>query len=250
MMYGALTDKGMVRQANEDCFRIINRTDALPWIFMVADGLGGHNSGEIASSMAVDYLERYINDNAHEFNTAELLSQAISTAVSGVNTHIYSSASQQENFNGMGTTLTLAIVIKDMLYIGHVGDSRLYIIENGNIKKLTQDHSYIEELLKNGSITKEEAINHPRKNIITRAIGGDNTIEVDIYRYKLEYPCYLLLCTDGLTNMLSDEEIHETVINAENPQAACENLTSKANDMGGLDNITVIVVNPEEKSHI
>lgn len=244
MKFAAGTDKGKHRELNEDCLSIIPGNTDMPSVFVVADGMGGHNSGEIASRAAVDYFSGAIPkvdwgtyaDNGFEDELRKL--------ISATNKSVYEKSLEMSENNGMGTTMTAAVVAGETMYIGHVGDSRLYLIREGNLKLLTTDHSYIEEMVRNGSLTREEAKKHPQKHVITRALGCLPEVETDIYSCGIEAGDIYILCTDGLTNMLSEDEIAQ-IAAANTPEATCEALLQRANDNGGEDNITVIVIKNE-----
>jgi protein phosphatase len=157
------------------------------------------------------------------------------------NADVYRKSLEHEGDRGMGTTLIVAVVHNKKLVIGHIGDSRVYMIRDDSIERMTEDHSCIEELVKNGTLTREEAKNHPNKNLITRALGCSESIQIDTYTYDLKDDDVFVICTDGLTNMLSEKEIKEIVIDCEDPELACDKLIMEANKSGGEDNITVIV---------
>lgn len=238
MRYGIRTDRGLKRQLNEDNCNVLVGYPAIPACFVIADGMGGHKCGEVASKQAVDSVCDYLlKANWDTEDISELLRNTIAT----VNDEIYNFSILDESTQGMGTTLIIAVLRDRKLYIGHVGDSRVYLIRNGGIQKLTWDHSFIEELVKNGSITKDEAVNHPKRNLITRAVGYEPGLQVDTYEIDINDDDIILLCTDGLTNMLSEDEIMDVIINIEDPQIACDTLIQNANNKGGEDNITVIV---------
>jgi protein phosphatase len=159
-----------------------------------------------------------------------------------VNKNIYSKAKESEENYGMGTTFVIGIFLKGKIFIGHVGDSRVYLVRSGLLERLTTDHSYIEELIKNGSLTREEARNHPKKNVITRALGCEENVTVDTYSVDVNGEDIFILCTDGLTNMLSENDILSIINNNDEPQYSCSELVRHANERGGEDNITVIIV--------
>ncbi len=242
MRFGVKSDRGRVRELNEDSYKVITGKDGIPDTFIVADGMGGHNSGELASHMAVDlseeYLLKFLNDDGGEESTVSF----ICSLVAEVNKSIFLKAKESEENYGMGTTFVIGILLGNKLYIGHVGDSRAYLIRNGVLERLTTDHSYIEELIKNGSLTREEAKNHPKKNIITRALGCEENVAVDTYSVDFKDDDILVLCTDGLTNMLNENEILSIIYDSDEPQYSCDELVRLANEKGGEDNITVILV--------
>lgn len=238
MKYGIRTDIGLKRQLNEDNCNVLVGYPGIPTCFVIADGMGGHKCGEVASKQAVDSVCNLLLKADWE---NEDIPGMLRDIITRVNDEIYNFSLLDEATQGMGTTLIITVLKNKKLYIGHVGDSRVYIIRDDNIEKVTWDHSFIEELVKNGSITRDEAVNHPNKNLITRAVGYELGLQVDTYEIDLKENDIILLCTDGLTNMLLEEEILEIVKNKEEPQDACDTLIQKANNNGGEDNITVIV---------
>lgn len=244
MKFAAGTDKGMHRELNEDCFNIISGNDGVPEVFVIADGMGGHNSGEIASKAAVDYISSAISSSPGRFAPDSGISDEIKKLMAETNRNVHEKSFELPQNNGMGTTMTVAMAVGGVMYIGHIGDSRLYLIRDNSISQLTTDHSYIEEMIRNGSMTREEAKSHPRKHVITRALGCTPEVEADTYNCGMEAGDIYILCTDGLTNMLGEEEIMELAA-ANPPDAACEALVKRANDNGGEDNITVIVIKNE-----
>ncbi len=243
LKFAADTDRGLLREINEDSCRIIPGCSSSPYVFIIADGMGGHKCGEVASSMTVDYIGELIRNNSCRFGS-ESMQQELSRIVEQANRAVYEKSQDSDEFSGMGTTLTMALIDGKMLTAAHVGDSRLYLVRAGEIRQLTEDHSYIGELLKNGTLTMEEAENHPRKNVITRAIGSSPEILVDIINQEIREDDIFVLCTDGLTNMICENEIYEIVRDNE-PETACKKLIEAANRQGGDDNITVIVIKCE-----
>ncbi len=244
MKYAAGTDRGLVRETNEDSFNVIPGSQEAPYVFIVADGMGGHNCGEIASRTAVEYISDYFAQNAGSYMNAEDSGFALKKLVEAANQEVWEKSLETPETNGMGTTLTMAVIVDKTVTIAHVGDSRLYLARSGEMRKVTDDHSYIEELVRKGSLTREEAEKHPGKNIITRAIGSSPELEVDILSLTMEADDMMVLCTDGLTNMLCEDEIFETAGNNQ-PEAACEQLIEAAKKHGGEDNVTVIIIKCE-----
>jgi len=240
MISGAISDIGKARENNQDAF--FESKDPLLPLFVVADGMGGHKAGEVASSMAMDAIKKNFLHAQTNLINEEAIVQLIKKSIEEANIKIYLKSLEGEKYKGMGTTITLAYIFDEKIYIGHVGDSRAYLIENNSIRQITEDHSYVNELVKTGSITKEEAKNHPKRNMITRAVGSSSIIEMDIVVNKYAKNDILVICSDGLTNMLKEHEINEVFINEEDIQNACLNLASKANNKGGLDNITVVAI--------
>lgn len=238
------TDIGLVRKVNEDSY-LREKLEGIEkaYLYIVADGMGGHNAGEVASSMAVQEVADYIRENTEKLmsddkNVLDLIKKAVLNA----NDIIYKTSILESNCTGMGTTLTMALVKDQTLFVGHVGDSRIYLIRDNEIKKLTEDHSLVAELLKTGSIKPEEANNHPQKNIITRALGTEYSLEVDVFQYELECGDYILICTDGLSNLICENEIMASIDNSKDIDEACEALIGKAKEKGGFDNISVIII--------
>jgi PPM family protein phosphatase len=239
--FGVKSDKGRKREKNEDSCNILAGYPGVPVTFIIADGMGGHNYGEIASRMAVDNISSLILQFPGIFIDEDNISVAICDIIRKTNSEIYREASGTEEYSGMGTTLTIGTVINKKLYIEHVGDSRFYLFREGNLKQLTSDHSYVEELLKSGSITMEEALNHPKRNVLTRALGCMETIDIDSVEHDMLDNDIYLLCTDGLTNLLGEDEIKAVIENGMDLEYMCDELVQKANEKGGNDNITVIL---------
>lgn len=246
MIFDGRSDRGKKRGNNEDSYGIVPLEDGYN-IFIVADGMGGHNSGEIASRMAVDHISEAVVNSPelvipdHPGEPEEMIDK-IAGMIKNANRAIFQRPLEDSGYTGMGTTVVVAVVKDDRLHLGHVGDSRAYLIHQDTILQLTADHSYVEELVRNGTLRKEEAKFHPQRNLITRALGTARSIQVDVATHELAPGDFLLLCTDGLTNMLEDEEIKNIIIEAGNPEVACRKLVEEANGRGGDDNITVITV--------
>ncbi len=241
MKAGASTDIGMSRIMNQDSYYCSTGVKS-PYLYIVADGMGGHNGGEIASKTSVDTISTFISSNREKPQYVKNRLLMIKEAMNKANNVVYNRARDNRELRGMGTTLTMAVVEERKLYIGHIGDSRMYLIRGGELKKLTEDHSLVAELIKNGSISPEEGDKHPQKNVITRALGTELPVEMDLDIINLEDGDTMLLCTDGLTNMLTMEEIMELLSIGEDPQFLSETLVKEANNKGGKDNVTAIVV--------
>ena len=210
MEYSTISDCGLKRSMNEDyCHaQTIENNGAKTGFFIVADGMGGHNRGEIASKTAVQEMKKYIEDHLKESNIdTGNIKLLISRAFYEANNKVYSLALSNKEYIGMGTTLIASVIAEKEIIIGNVGDSRAYIYSNGDLRQITTDNSYVEELVSRGFINREQAKNHPKRNMITRAIGTDETVKVDFYHEEISCGDYMLLCTDGLTNMVSDFEI-------------------------------------------
>lgn len=246
MKYSMASDVGKVRKNNEDYCKgeIITTKDGEIGIFAIADGMGGHKKGEVASKLAVENIIDFLKDNLIQHDNVKIayITDILKQAYNDVNTIIYSRSKTDSECEGMGTTLTTAILYKNTMYIGNVGDSRCYIYKENNIEQITKDHSLVEELVEKNMITKEEARKHPQRNVITRALGTDKIVIVDIFEKNIENENKILLTTDGLTNYITNDQMKEIVDNNENVKNACENLIKKANDTAGRDNISVIYI--------
>ena len=235
----AVTDIGRRRQINQD-FVYLSETPVgnLPNIFIVADGMGGHNAGDFASRYAVETIVGEVKAS-FEKNPTIILGKAIDKA----NACIRQKAGGDKTLMGMGTTIVIATCIGKYLEVANVGDSRLYLV-NDRIEQVTIDHSLVEEMIQRGGIDRRSARNHPDKNIITRALGARNTIEADFFNLELEAGDIVLLCSDGLTNMVEDEDIRRVLKSGRDFKERAETLVQMANDNGGKDNISVIIIEP------
>lgn len=239
MEYYGISDKGIVRTQNQDSIYVpINLKHKL---YIIADGMGGANAGDIASIKAIEYVKQYIVDNFKEesdINIKDMLKKALVYA----NEKVYEMSINDKNYEGMGTTIIVVLICKNKMYIGHIGDSRLYRIRNGLIRKITKDHSYVQKLLDDKTITKKEARVHPKRNMLLKALGCEPIVEPDIIMKKVELDDYVLLCTDGLTNLVKDKEILLIVTQLKDCKKICEKLVDLANCRGGYDNISVIIL--------
>ena len=235
----AVTDIGRRRQINQD-FVYLSETPVgnLPNIFIVADGMGGHNAGDFASRYAVETIVGEVKAS-FEKNPTIILGKAIDKA----NACIRQKAGGDKTLMGMGTTIVIATCIGKYLEVANVGDSRLYLV-NDRIEQVTIDHSLVEEMIQRGGIDRRSARNHPDKNILTRALGARNTIEADFFNLELEAGDIVLLCSDGLTNMVEDEDIRRVLKSGRDLKERAETLVQMANDNGGKDNISVIIIEP------
>jgi serine/threonine protein phosphatase PrpC len=238
------TDKGLVRPNNEDNFYL----DVPAGLLVVADGMGGHASGEVASKLATDVIRDYFK-NVREGRSPIIgdyredcseITNLLGSAVHLANQAIFEAAGSDPKLQGMGTTVAAVLINENKLSIAHVGDSRVYLVRSGNIEQLTDDHSIVYEQVKRSLITKEEAQQSDMKNILTRAVGIAPAVEVDLDELTVTDGDILVLCSDGLSTMVSDEHILSAVTTADNPAGACEELISRANSNGGKDNVTAI----------
>lgn len=234
-----LTDVGVKRNMNQDFVYASDQpVGNLSNLFIVADGMGGHNAGDLASRYTVETMVDYI-EGAEEKRPIPLLEGAVEAA----NRKVMEKAMTDKSLEGMGTTVVAATVRDDCLYVANVGDSRLYILDD-SIHQITRDHSLVEEMVRAGQLNREEARNHPEKNIITRAVGVKNKIRIDFFDVGLYPGDKFLLCTDGLTNMVEDEDIYALVRKEASLETAARRLVAAANRNGGKDNISVVLVEP------
>jgi protein phosphatase len=261
---GGATDRGRVREKNEDHFVVAEVTRALHVqasslpqpemlfgdarvrgnLFIVADGMGGHNAGEQASWLAVVTIEDMLINTLRWFFrlTGDAILTEFQSAVRAADERIFHEAARQPALRGMGTTLTMAYVVNRTLFSVHVGDSRLYVHRNTKMYQLTNDHTLVGELVRSNAIDAEAAARHPMRNVITNSVGGDKPgVNPEVHKVALEPYDTLLLCSDGLTEMVADAEIAELLAGDEEPQELCEKLIARANDKGGHDNITAVV---------
>lgn len=237
------SDTGVKRKNNQDSYLAadITKDGQIFYLFAVADGLGGHQSGEVASRMAIDYIK----NNFYKIEDFDNYKE-VNDFVNEINRSIIYESSQNPEMLGMATTLTMAVICNDNMVIYHVGDSRCYRINSEEIEQLTKDHSLVQALVDQGRITVEEAKTHPQKNVITRALGTDETVKTDLYEYRLYRGDTILLCSDGLYNMVPVSQIHKIVMENDLEEAA-KKLVNLANYNGGIDNITVIICSPGEE---
>ncbi|MBF8808665.1 MAG: Stp1/IreP family PP2C-type Ser/Thr phosphatase [Enterococcus lacertideformus] len=237
------SDVGRRRNTNQDYASVFTNQAGIK-LAVLADGMGGHRAGDIASQMAVTNLGTAWE--SLDLNNDEKVAQWFIKAIQEENTRIYQCGQEQSDYNGMGTTIVAAALSEDQFTIAHVGDSRAYLVREDRIIQLTEDHSLVNELVKSGEISEEMAANHPRKNILTRSVGMPGTVEVDVSTYFWQLKDRLLLCSDGLTNMLSEETIG-TIINQEGALLdKVTELIERANEAGGADNITVLLIEYKE----
>lgn len=233
---------GVKRKVNQDAYLAANfeKDGKSCYIFAVADGLGGHRSGEIASKMAVDYIKSNISEIGDYTDYGQ-----VNAFVNQINAQILGASLGDPELRGMATTLTMAIVDGDDLILAHVGDSRAYRITSTEVEQLTKDHSLVQALVDEGRLSKLQAKNHPQKNVITRALGTDTVVRTDLYEYKIRKGDFFLICSDGLYNLVNEGLMQKIVLNCAMEDAA-EELINTANRNGGNDNITVIIFNPGE----
>ena len=233
----AVTDVGQQRKVNQDyLYYTIDKIGNLPNLFLVADGMGGHKAGDMASKYTVESFVRLVSETIQK-DPILILSDNVKT----VNTLLINKAAESEDYKGMGTTLVAATLQDNVLRIANVGDSRLYIISN-DIRQITRDHSYVEEMVMRGQIDRKQARTHAKKNIITRAIGAEKTVEPEMFSIDIQKGDKILMCTDGLSNMIEDTDILKIVKESTDIDEAVKRLVATAYENGGTDNISVLMV--------
>ena len=238
MKFAIKSDVGQRRKVNEDAAGYFESKNNIP-LMMVCDGIGGHNAGEIASAMALTSIGQAWEKT--EFNDIEEVYQWLIQKITEANEAIFTRSAQYEDLYGMGTTVVVASIIGNQLMIANVGDSRAYVLRNFQLKQLTEDQSLVNALLKSGEITPEEAENHPNKNIVTQSLGVTSSVEIDFVRMTIKNEDTLILCSDGLSDMLSLEEIRNVMNHYSDVEQQVEKAVQEANEAGGRDNITVAI---------
>jgi protein phosphatase len=252
IIFSGVTDVGRKREANEDCFAAVIEDS----LFVVADGMGGHAAGEVASHLAVTAISDFIASTRRDAEvtwpydydiTMSEECNRLKTAIRLANQKILDTISHKKELEGMGTTLVGVLIADSRLCVGHVGDSRAYLIRSGEISQLTSDHSWVNEQVKLGFLSKIDAGRHPFRNVVTRALGSKEDVVVDVAEQELKAGDFLLLCSDGLNTMLDDEKIVRLVVdNTDDVEAAAKALIAGANQNGGEDNVTVILIKVEK----
>ncbi|HCE74661.1 MAG TPA: Stp1/IreP family PP2C-type Ser/Thr phosphatase [Lachnospiraceae bacterium] len=231
------TDVGLKRNSNQDfVYASDQKVGRLPSLLIVADGMGGHAAGDLASRVCVETAVSSI-EGSGQTETIPILAEAVQKA----NRAVLKKAAEKPEYAGMGTTIVAAVIDGNTLYVANVGDSRLYLIDDDRIDQITLDHSLVAEMVRSGRISPEQMKNHPEKNIITRAVGGEENVEVDFFDVGLHKGDVVLLCSDGLTNMVEDEQIFRIVRREKTLRDAGQKLISAANSAGGRDNISVVL---------
>jgi protein phosphatase len=235
-----MTDIGRVRTANQDyVYASAESVGNLPNLYLVADGMGGHKAGDYASR----YISEHLVEHIKQAEDSEII-PLLRGGIEKVNQMLYQESRDKAELNGMGTTLVAAVIEDSTMYVANVGDSRLYLIRN-QLKQITKDHSYVEELVSLGQMERGSRDYREKKNIITRAVGTEEKLEIDFFEVSLEPGDYVLMCSDGLSNMLEDAEMEEIICSELELGEKAEKLITVANDNGGKDNIAVVLINPE-----
>lgn len=242
-----LTDTGMVRDHNEDSVIIVkNSEDAI--LMAVADGMGGHRAGEVASSIAISYLSKRFSESFFKLNKASAV-EWIKNCVNEINGQIFKYTEENPESKGMGTTLVMALITKDYILFGNIGDSSGFVMKDNKIHKVTHDHTLVNLLLAAGELTLEEAKNHPKKNILMNALGINDPIEIDVFDCSMEID-EILLCSDGLTTMITEEQIEKVLLSDLTVEEKVIKLIKKANNRGGSDNISVAYLKKNKGSDL
>ena len=237
MQSSGITDTGSKRKNNQDSIFFSDEpVGSLPNLYIVADGMGGHRAGDKASRMAIDITVEFIKKSTLE-NPIAILKRAMIYA----NNEIYKSANKDPDLSGMGTTMVAAVALEEKLYVANVGDSRLYVVNN-DIRQITMDHSLVEEMIRSGELERKKGRNHPEKNIITKAMGSKDEVVPDFFEIDMEPDDKYILCSDGLSNMVEDDEIRDIVVDYKDIKDATRALVDRANYYGGSDNISVVIV--------
>lgn len=239
----AKTDIGKTRETNQDAFDTGYFNDGTVWA-VVCDGMGGVSGGQVASSLCIDKTVNAIKRSYRENMTVNNVKNMLVSAINAANSYVFDESLKDRDLKGMGTTIVAVVIVNNIAVVAHVGDSRAYII-NDTIKQITKDHSFVQLLVDNGRITPEEAENHPDKNIITRAIGIEGFVDVDVDIVDIKDEDILLLCTDGLNGYVKDDDILKTV--KEYGDSSTEKLVETANLNGGHDNITVVLISSDNQ---
>ncbi|MEK9197721.1 Stp1/IreP family PP2C-type Ser/Thr phosphatase [Ureibacillus sp. 179-F W5.1 NHS] len=247
MKYTVESDIGRKRMVNEDRVAFLEHPDSFK-LAILADGMGGHNAGDVASEMAIEEMKtHFLNVNVTQLNTIEAKKQWMLEVIKAINEKIYNHSLITEGCQGMGTTLIAVLIDGNQCLIGHIGDSRVYYFTSENVSLVTRDHSYVNLLVENGEISEEEAENHPQKNFIVKSLGTESTIEPDFYELSLFQPSYLLICSDGLSNKISTDEMAAILTLPLSIENKGKKLVQLANDSGGEDNISVILLSMNDE---
>ncbi len=241
MKYNGVTHTGLVRKQNQDCYDIIELHGSI--FAVVLDGMGGPLGGEIASSLARDKIREVIVNTYTEDMTEDSTIHLINTALNEANSAVFNRAKEDLEHGNMGTTAVLAAIKGEHTYVASIGDSRAYLYSAGELSRITHDHSVVQEMLDGGGITEAEALIHPQRNIITRALGTKHRIEADLFEVEAKSGDKILLCSDGLTNMVVDKQIEHVLSETEGIQSAVESLLDMAMSAGATDNVTIVILN-------
>ena len=236
-----ITHRGKVRKDNQDAFRFALSDEGELLTAVLCDGMGGARAGGLASSIAVDTFMSHAANSLDEKSTAADMKAILTEAVEFANTKVYERAFEDYTCMGMGSTLAAVLLTGKRAVVANVGDSRAYLLQKDRLRQVTTDHSLVEEMVERGKLTREEARFHPRKNIITRAIGVEASVKADLTELKFPAGSRLLLCSDGLSNIVSDDELRQLLLDNDDPETACNAMLERALELGAPDNVTVLV---------
>ncbi len=241
MQYAAQTDRGLVRDRNEDNYVVLLEEEK-PGIFVLADGLGGHSSGELASRLACTYASEYLEKELpHKNEPAEIRHIMIET-VQKTNIHVYMKSLEKEENNRMGTTLTIGVLYPESFYFAHIGDTRVYRLRNDEFEQITQDHTYVGEMVASGNLSADEVRVHPRRHVLTQVIGFPEFLDVDYVHLDRAHGDRFLMSSDGLHGVLEEDVISASLANSLSPEEVCSQMIEKSLEAGAPDNITVITI--------
>jgi len=240
MKYASATDKGIVRKNNEDFKAVLNVGENT--VFVIADGMGGHAVGELASRTAVEYVLSALPRELESAKTTKDVEDLLRLVVEKANVRVYLESLDNKDFKGMGTTLTVAVLRDWRLYLSHIGDCRVYLLHGSTMDRLTVDHTLVQELVDSGSITEDEALTHPKRHVLLKSLGVNEYMSPDTYSFDISEGDLILMCTDGLYGYLEESEIRTILRRHKDLDACADQLVSAANRVGGKDNVTVILI--------
>lgn len=240
MNYVSATDKGKVRKNNEDFHAVLSVGDST--VFVVADGMGGHAVGEVASRTAVEFALSTLPKQLEKAKSVKQIENVLSDTIEKANVRVYLQSLDNKDYRGMGTTLTLAVLRDWRLYISHIGDCRTYLLHGSNFERLTVDHTLVQELVDMGSISEKEAQSHPKRHVLVRSLGVNEYMAPDTYSYDISPGDLIVMCTDGLYGCVEEKEIKRIIKRHKNLNTCAQQLINAANEGGGTDNITVILI--------
>lgn len=238
----ALTNVGLVRESNEDNYSIFELDEGLPLVCVVADGMGGHLNGELASKIAVEYVEDRLKSDLPLDEDPQKIQYLLNDTIQKANIKVYLNSLDTPKSIGMGTTLTIAVFYKSGLYIGHIGDSRCYFMRNRYLESLTKDHTVVSEMVEAGTLSTAESFTHPQRHVLTQALGSVEYLKPDILHCDIKKHDRYLLCSDGLHGYVEDNKIEKIMAQLNDPEQMCQKLIDEALAKGGPDNVTVIAV--------
>lgn len=241
MQYAAQTNKGLVRDRNEDNYVVLLEDDK-PGIFIIADGLGGHRSGELASKISCQYASKYLEEELPQKNEPAQVRHILVEVIQKTNIHVYMKSLEKEENKGMGTTLTIGVLYPESFYFAHIGDTRVYRLRAGDFEQITQDHTYVGEMMASGTLSEDEMRVHPRRHVLTQAIGYPEYLDVDYVHLDRAHGDRLIMSSDGLHGVLEDDIIADSLASSLSPEKICSQLIEKSLEAGAPDNITIITI--------